>query len=182
MNRCTVTSLVTAGALALSPIAVGLTQPAQGASTSASAQRAESTKATRNLTFKTEFTSVDSIIKTLPGGVSYGRNHLRGKTTWGNRHGRVEFMAVLNYVDGNGPFNGNVTVTRSDGASIAFTTTGSSLSTGSGTSDASFRGLLTVIGGTGPFEGATGVGTLTGSRRAELGGAVRMTFNLTIAR
>jgi hypothetical protein len=192
MDRCSVTSLVVAGALALSPIAVGLTQPAQAAtpvataaapsSAAPAAPRGEAPQDVRHLTFTTQLRSVDSIIRTLPGGVTYGRNHLRGRTTWNNRHANIDFLAIVEYVNGSGPFYGVVTVTRADGSSIVFSANGRSISAGVGTTDARFTGQATVLGGSGAFAGATGTGTMTGFRKAALGGQVRMTFRLTVTR
>jgi hypothetical protein len=187
MDRCSVTSLVVAGALALSPIAVGFTQPVQAATapaaiSTAATPRGEAPQDVRHMTFTTQLRSVDSIIRTLPGGVTYGRNHLRGRTTWGNRHANIDFLAIVEYVNGSGPFYGVVTVTRADGSSIVFSANGASSSAGVGTTDSTFRGEATVLGGSGAFAGATGTGTMTGFRRAALGGEVRMTFRLTVAR
>lgn len=189
MDRCSVTSLVVAGALALSPIAVGLTQPAQAGPTATSSARTGDSAArgavdsnTQTLTFSTTLRSVGSNIRTLPGDVTYGSNHLRGRTTWNNRHANIDFLAIVEYVDGTGPFYGVVTVTRADGSSIVFSANGRSISVGVGTTDARFTGEATVLGGSGAFAGATGTGTLIGSRKAALGGQVRMTFRLTVTR
>lgn len=137
---------------------------------------------TRTLTFDTRLTSAGTQLEELPGGIVYGWNHLVGPTMWGKRTADVDFLGSVDYREGTGPFNGFVTVTRADGTTLAFSVSGWSTTPPSetGTSDARFRGTLTVIGGTGAFEGARGTGTMRGVRRAALGSPVRLVFEVTV--
>ncbi len=138
---------------------------------------------TRTLTFTSTVTSVDTELNELPGDIVYGWNELRGTTRWGNRSARLRFLGEVNYVDGSGPFGGFVTVTHRNGTQLAWRVTGTAVSPpGPGTKDAIFTGTVRVIGGSGRYTGATGVGTMTGSRTASLGGAVTLTFTVTVTR
>ena len=138
---------------------------------------------TRNLTFATTVTSVGTDLTTLPGDIVYGWNDLRGRTKWGKRSARVKFLGSVDYIDGSGPFGGFVTITRTDGTKLALQVAGEATSPpGPGTKDATFSGAVQVIGGTGKFAGATGSGTMAGSRTAALGGAVQLTFVVSVQR
>lgn len=139
--------------------------------------------ATRNLTFTSEVTSVGTTLTELPGDIVYGWNHLRGTTRWGSRSATLDFLGDVDYVDGSGPFNGFVTITHRNGTQLALRVTGQAVTPpGPGTKDATFSGTVRVIGGSGTFTGATGHGTMTGSRQAALGGAVNLTFHVAVTR
>jgi hypothetical protein len=162
------TAFIAAGALALTTI------PAASAGDAI---------VTRNLTFATTFTSVGTDLTTLPGDIVYGWNDLRGRTKWGKRSARVKFLGSVDYIDGSGPFGGFVTITRTDGTKLALQVAGEATSPpGPGTKDTTFSGPVQVIGGTGKFAGATGSGTMTGSRTAALGGAVQLVFTVHVQR
>lgn len=136
----------------------------------------------KTLAFDVDLTSAGTTLETLPGGVTYGWNDLRGPTRWGGSPAQLRFLGNVDYVNGTGPFGGFVTVTRSDGVKIAFSVSGWSTSPQDqeGTSNAKFRGTLTVIGGTGPYAKATGTGTMSGFRKAALGSPVELTFLVTV--
>lgn len=138
----------------------------------------------KTLVFDVDLVSAGTTLETLPGGVTYGWNDLRGPTRWGKRAAAMRFLGSVDYVNGTGPFNGFVTVTRADGVKIALAVTGWSTTPPreQGTADARFRGSVTVIGGTGPFARATGSGSMEGSRKAALGSPVKLTFSLVVQR
>jgi hypothetical protein len=151
-------------------VAAGLvaTSPAQAAQT-------------KHLTFTLTVTSTATTLHTMPGDVTYGWNRLVGKTTWGKRAARVEFLGQVSYVNGSGPFGGLVTVTRAGGTSLGFSVTGFAMSPPvAGTDQTRFRGTIEVLGGTGAYEGATGIGVMTGHRKAALGSPVTLTFDLNV--
>ena len=50
----------------------------------------------------------------------------------------------------------------------------------SGTANTRFQGTLTVIGGSGPYRGATGTGTMNGFRKSALGSPVQLSFSVTV--
>lgn len=165
MLRRTIAALAATSLIALAGLA---TSPAQAAKS-------------KTLVFDVDLTSAGTTLETLPGGVTYGWNDLRGPTRWGKSPAQLRFLGNVDYVNGTGPFGGFVTVTRSDGVRIAFSVSGWSTSPEtSGTANATFRGTLTVIGGTGPYAKATGTGTMEGYRKAALGSPVELTFSAVV--
>ena len=143
---------------------------------------AQAKPATKNLTFAVDLTSAGTVLETLPGDITYGWNDLRGSTQWGKQGAALRFLGSVDYVDGTGPFGGFVTVTRADGVTLAFSVSGwaTTPSNQKGTANATFHGTITVIGGSGPYAGARGVGTMKGFRKAALGSPVQLTFSLTV--
>jgi len=145
--------------------------------TGAPAQAATS----KTLVFDVDLTSAGTTLETLPGDITYGWNDLQGPTRWGKSSAQMRFLGNVDYVSGTGPFGGFVTVTRADGVKIAFSVSGWSTSPEtSGTANATFRGTLTVIGGTGPYAKATGTGTMQGYRKSALGSPVELTFSVVV--
>ena len=132
--------------------------------------------------FLTKFVSEKTTLNVLPGGYTYGWNYLTSATKIDGEPGKVEFLGVVNYKNGSGPFEGFVTVTLDNGSILGLTVDGQglSLAKGSGTADARFGGSIKVISGTGDFKKAQGMGTMTGSRASALGSPVAMKFNLTL--
>ena len=135
-----------------------------------------------SLTFSTTMTSVETNLESLPGGHTYGWNHLTSTTMWGNQKATVVFLGDVNYVNGSGAFGGYITVTRADGTKIAFTSKGNALAENEATEGiaARFTGALEVIGGTNAYARATGIGTMTGTRAAAIGSPVKLTFKLSV--
>lgn len=134
------------------------------------------------LVFEVDLVSAGTTLETLPGDVTYGWNDLRGPTRWGKSSAQVRFLGSVDYVDGTGPFGGFVTVTRADGVKIGLSVNGWATTPpgAQGTANATLRGTVTVIGGTGPYAKATGTGTMEGSRKAALGSPVELTFSVTV--
>lgn len=134
------------------------------------------------VTFKTVFVSQETTLTTLPGGIVYGWNRLSSPTRINREAANVEFLGSVNYVDGSGPFNGFITVTTASGDKLGLSVSGRGLSLAQDTStaDARFSGSITIIGGSGKYRNAQGIGTMTGTRASALGSPVAMKFNLTL--
>lgn len=151
-------------------MAVGLGTPAQAAPPDYSMVQ-----------LKTTLLSAGTTLETMPNGLTYGWNDLRGETRWGRQPAQVRFLGDVQYVNGSGPFNGYVTITRADGSRLALRINGHSLAvpleTGTRTH---FTGDISIMGGSGRFAQATGIGSMTGVRKAALGSPVEMTFALSI--
>lgn len=141
------------------------------------------TSTTRSLEFPVRLSSSGTSLTELPGGVTYGWNDLRGPTRWGSRAANLRFQGSVDYVDGNGPFGGFVTVTRADGTKLALSVVGyATAPSGAKPTKTRFRGSVTVIGGSGPYAKARGTGTVSGFRKATLGSPVKLTFAVTVDR
>jgi hypothetical protein len=110
--------------------------------------------------------------------VTYGWNRLHGVAAFQGKPVQVDMLASVSYRGGSGAFSGFVTFAFEDGASIASAMTGATAAAADG-SEASFTATLAVIDGTGRYEGATGSGVFSGSRKAALGTDVAATFDLT---
>jgi hypothetical protein len=152
-------------------LAVGVAMPAQA---ERSSQRVE---------VRANFTSSGTTLQSLPGGITYGWNHLIAGTRWAGQDATADFLGDVQYVNGSGPFNGYITLTRADGAKLALRVQGSALSlANAGTADTRLSGNVSVIGGAGAFAGAKGIGTMTGSRQAALGSPVQMIIRLTVTK
>ena len=136
----------------------------------------------KNLVFDVDLTSSGTTLETLPGDITYGWNDLRGPTKWGKAAADMRFLGSVDYVSGTGPFGGFVTITRADGVKLGLSVSGwaTSPQDQEGTANATFRGTVTVIGGSGPYAKATGTGTMQGYRKAALGSPVELTFSVTV--
>jgi len=134
------------------------------------------------MVLKTTVTSTGTNLNTLPGGMTYGWNDLTGPTTWGKQQAAIHFQADVNYLNGAGQFSGYVTVTGANGTMLALRVEGSTLPVplNSGATETHLAGSITVIGGTGTYANAKGIGTVVGTREAALGSPVRLTFRLTV--
>ncbi len=142
---------------------------------------AQAKSSVKHLTFTVIVTSTGTTLQELPGDVTYGWNHLVGPTKWGKRSAELDFLGSVDYIEGSGGFGGFITVTRSDGTKLAFRADGNAMSPPvAGTEDTHFAGSLEVIGGSGKYKGATGIGTMTGVRKAALGSPVKLTFDLRV--
>ena len=158
--------IVLVGALAL-----GLTTTA-GAATS-SPQRLSFTVGFAARTKSTHTVGQD-------GSVVYGQLDFVGPTTVDGQPATVELQSNVFYTHGSGPFDGWVTVTTADGSVLGVEMFQGRTKAQPDTTDATFTSKLTVFGGTGRYATARGSGSMSGSRRAALGGTVNLTFRLSV--
>ena len=130
-----------------------------------------------------QLTSQDKVIHAVGPNESkiYGANHLTGEGTLdGGETVQVEMLATVNYVNGSGAFDGVITFTFTDGSTLGVVMRNGVAAAATDTTDATFRSSLSVIGGTGTFEQASGSGSFEGARKEALGGAVDATFTLQL--
>lgn len=109
----------------------------------------------------------------------YGEARLVGSAEFAGEQVDVELLAIINYLRGNGPFEGFWTFTAENGDRLAFTYSGrAEQRDGAGT----LRGEVEVLGGTGRFVNVTGSGTVNGQRSGEFGSgsAISYTINLRL--
>ena len=107
----------------------------------------------------------------------YGEAQLVGKAEFAGQQVQVELLAILNYLNGNGPFSGFWTFTADNGDRLAFTYSGlAEQRDGVGR----LRGTIKVLGGTGQFVDVTGSGTVEGERSGEFGSGTAIAYTLAL--
>jgi len=107
----------------------------------------------------------------------YGEARLVGSAEFAGEQVEVELLAIINYLNGNGPFSGFWTFTAPNGDRLAFTYAGSTEQRdGAGT----LRGEVEVLGGTGRFVNVTGSGVVDGRRNGEFGSGTVITYTITM--
>ncbi len=165
--------VVIATGLALSLGAAAL--PAQAAVASLAEA---SPRATRDLAFSMTLDSVDRYEQTM-GADQYGVNILEGTTRIGGTRVSVQRISVTQYVDGNGPISGFLTLTWPDGDRAGFSVSGQSELIGARTH---VYGTLRLIAGTGRWRDYAGIGVMTGLRRGPIGSPVRYRVDLSLTK
>ena len=121
-----------------------------------------------------------SVHQVGPGGsVSYGQLRFTGTTTLDGQAVAAELLSSVHYTRGTGPFTGWVTLTKPDGSLLGLELLGHTKAQPD-TTDATFSGQVLVTGGTGTYATARGSGTLSGSRKAALGGTADLTFRIRL--
>jgi hypothetical protein len=134
-----------------------------------------------NLTYASELTSESTALYSLNGGnVAAGWNKLVGTTTLNSgQEASVEMLGNVAYRDGNGPFFGFLTIKLNDGSLLTAQMDGTAIKTGTVTK---FTCQLTILGGTGTYNNATGGGYFNGNRDSALGGTVHIDTKLRVDR
>ena len=107
----------------------------------------------------------------------YGEARLVGSAEFAGQQVEVELLALINYLNGNGPFAGFWTFSADNGDRLGFTYSGEAeQSDGVGR----LRGSVEVLGGTGQFVGVTGSGTVEGLRSGEFGSGTAIAYTITL--
>ena len=107
----------------------------------------------------------------------YGEARLVGTTDLAGQPVEVELLCIINYLRGNGPFEGFWTFTAANGDRLAFTYSGrSEQRDGKGI----IRGEVDVLGGTGQFVNVTGSGTVDGRRSGEFGSGSAIDYTIDL--
>ena len=143
-----------------------------------SAVPAHATPSVTRLTMVTNLISDGAKTSSVSGGHVYGSNHLVASTLVAGAPATVDLSALVNYENGTGPFTFATTFTLVDGSTLAVWCEGKSVKDAAGTSH--FTGPLIVIGGSGKYSGATGAGSVVGSRSGTLGSPVVLTYRLVL--
>ncbi|MEI8058430.1 MAG: hypothetical protein WCI29_13615 [Actinomycetes bacterium] len=133
------------------------------------------TGSTHEVTFSSSITSTEKHTTAVGphGEALYGSVLEGGPTTFDGQSATIDMNVLVDYVSGNGPFVGLMTITMADGSTLGFTMVGNTVASAD-TSDATFVSSLTVIGGTKMYENASGSGSWSGSRKHAFGTAVSM--------
>ncbi len=107
----------------------------------------------------------------------YGEARLVGRAELDGQPVEVELLCILNYLRGNGPFEGFWTFTAENGDRLAFTYSGrSEQRDGEGI----LRGEVEVLGGTGQFVNVTGSGIVDGRRSGEFGSGSAIDYTIDL--
>lgn len=93
----------------------------------------------------------------------------------------VSVYFIYDYTGGNGNFAEYDVLTFADSSTITIQSIGQSMGSVQG-KDPLFSAIVTVIGGTGAYNGYTGEGSMTGNRQEALkdGVQVKLSFNVTL--
>jgi hypothetical protein len=115
------------------------------------------------------------------GSTTYGWNRLVGTSTVDGQPVEVELLASVDYTEGNGPFFSFVTLTFSDGSTLALSMQGVTTAAPD-SADARFAATMGVVAGSGAHVDTVGSGTFTGDRPAAFGGQVNAVFDLDLTK
>jgi hypothetical protein len=139
------------------------------------------TSSTQRLSFTVQFAARSEATHTIgaSGSVVYGQLDFVGPSTVNGQAATVELQSNVFYTRGSGPFDGWVTVTMADGSVLSVEMVGGRTKAQPDTTDATFTAHLVVFGGSGRFVTAKGTGSMTGSRKASLGGTVNLSLRLS---
>ena len=110
---------------------------------------------------------------------TYGVGSLEGRGTLFGEETSIQLQATVEYVNGTGPFSGFWTFTFADGEELAFRYKGRAVKT---QAESIIAGNVEVIGGTGRFKKAKGMGVVFGRRKLDVGSAVNYGFELIVER
>jgi hypothetical protein len=157
------------------------TAPPTTATSATTAAPGGSDESTIRIEAPAELTSAESrLIKVGEGEKrTYGWNKLVGSTSTELGPFEVEMLGNVDYLEGNGPFFGFVTLTAPSGELLGLRMDGEA-SVGSDGSTA-LEATFEVVGGTGQFVGAGGTGSLTGSRKAAVGAPIEIVIILDVS-
>ena len=159
MNARRMISLVAAGSLVLVGSAAG--------SGIASAHR---NSHARHVHAVATFMPVDgaNFLSTIPGAktLQYGTVKLAATSDIDGQPYNIELTAGLEYVDGSGPFHGDITFIAPGGDALTFDYKGAATLNSDGST--TVNGALKAFSGTGQFANTTGTGTVVGTRVAGL--------------
>lgn len=150
-------------ALALALAVLGVASPAQADSRI-------------TLIFKARLANVSNNTTTF-GDLQYGTTTLEGASLVNGEEVLVRRDSVVEYVAGNGPIGGFLTVVWKDGSRVSMRVAGSALGDANG---ADFVADLTVFSTAGRWTGYRGQGVMRGSRPGPLGTPVTYTYRLTL--
>jgi hypothetical protein len=87
-------------------------------------------------------------------------------------------LGNVEYLEGSGEFFGFLTLRFASMSTLGLRMNGTATVQDDGSTD--LKAKLRVVGGNAAMTGATGKGSITGERRAELGGAIEITVRLRL--
>ena len=116
------------------------------------------------------------------GELQYGQNKLEGKATVLGRPATVEILGNVEYLDGDGPFYGFLTVKWDDGSILGFNLQGRATPKPNGGTGLKADGRF--LGGAGQFVDATAAARFVGGRDGAVGSPIiiRLTIDVKNAK
>jgi hypothetical protein len=108
------------------------------------------------------------------GDITYGWNQLDGSTSTTSGKADVELLGNVQYVNGSGRFFGFVTMKFASLSTLGFLAEGKATKQADGSTK--LKATLKVIDGNAAFTGATGTGSVSGTRTAALGSPIKITI------
>jgi len=109
--------------------------------------------------------------------VRFGSAQLVGKSELAGEPVDVELLCIINYLRGNGPFEGFWTITAENGDLLSLTYAGT---TQQRDGVGRISGTVKVLGGTGKFVNVTGNGTVTGARNGSFGSGTVIAYTINL--
>lgn len=109
--------------------------------------------------------------------IRFGSAQLVGKAELAGEPVDVELLCIINYLKGNGPFEGFWTFTAANGDLLSLTYSGT---TEQRDGVGHISGRVKVLGGTGKFEGVAGNGTVTGQRDGSFGSGTVIAYTIDL--
>jgi hypothetical protein len=130
--------------------------------------------------FTVTLTSRQTVLDQLGAGgaITYGWNQLTGTAPSSSGDIDVELLGNVQYTDGEGPFFGFTTLTFASLAHVGFRMHGNATKDSSGVTHLTAK--LKVIGGSGALIGVRGGGSFTGTRAAQPGSPVELSFTIKL--
>ena len=132
-------------------------------------------------TITVQLTSSQTVLEEVGRGgeITYGWNQLEGEAASESGDVSVTMLGNVQYTDGQGPFFGFLTLEYASLSTLGLRiVTGEAATQPDGSTD--FTAKLKVIDGTAAMTGATGGGSVTGSREAALGSPIEITIKLRL--
>ena len=112
------------------------------------------------------------------GDVEYGQNKLEGKATVLGQPATVEILGNVEYVTGEGPFYGFLTVKWDDGSTLGFNLQGKATAQDDG--GTGLKADTRFIGGSGQFVAATAQARFVGARDGAVGSPIIIKLTLDV--
>lgn len=108
-----------------------------------------------------------------------GVMEISGKANIAGETAAVTVFAMIDYVNGSGPWQVYMTVGFGDGSVLTAYGSGLTQADARGL-NSRFQGPLMVVGGTGRYAGAHGGGTMLGKRAETVGDATTIRYDITL--
>ena len=140
---------------------------------------AKSSKVTK-ISFTVSLTSQQRILEMVGRGgqITYGFNQLDGTASTAGGDVGVQILGNVEYTKGSGPFFGFLTLKFASLSTLGLRIEGTATLRKDGTT--ALKAKLRIVGGNAAFTGASGSGSFTGERKAELGSPIEIKIMVNV--